>query len=478
MKMKKTALTVMLIMAVLFIIAGFAWAGFEGASNTGYGLDIGAADHGVDNSYFGHDAGHQTTGNDNTFIGYGTGVVNITGSQNTYVGSTAGGNASASDNTFIGYAAGFQNTGSANTIVGSQSGYVSSSSNYNTYIGFQAGHYNDGSSNVFIGNNAGAGTTSYSTSNKLYIANSNTTTPLIYGEFNTPLVKINGSLQVTSGGITFPDGYTQTRALFGSSFDHNTWLGHDAGADLSVGGAYNTFMGEYSGTHTNSGQYNAFFGRSSGGNNTTGSNNTSIGTESGFNNSGSSNVFLGHQAGYSNYGSNNVFIGKSAGQNIDGSNKLVIANSSTTTPLIWGDFSTGVVKINGQFYIVSDERFKKNIEPLHTSLDKVMGLKGVSYEWKEKNGFGRGKDIGFIAQDVEKVIPELVHTDNKGYKSIAYDKITPVLVEAIKEQQKTIAEKSKIIDEQQIALKELKGEMTKLVAEVNKLKSKDMSAQK
>jgi trimeric autotransporter adhesin len=476
--MKKTALAVFGIMAVLLMFAGSAWAGFEGSSNTGYGQDTGNNAGGVANSYFGHYAGYQTTGDHNTFIGSSAGNINTAGSQNTYVGASAGANASASDNTFIGYEAGFQSTGLANTIVGSQAGYVSSSSNYNTYIGYQAGYYNDGGSNVFIGNNAGKGSTSYSTSNKLYIANSNTTTPLIYGEFNTPMVKINGSLQVTSGGITFPDGYTQTRALFGSSFDHNTWLGHDAGADLSIGGAYNTFMGEYSGTHTNSGQYNAFFGRSSGGNNTNGSNNTSIGTEAGFNNSGSSNVFLGHQAGYNNYGSNNVFIGKSAGQNTDGSNKLVIANSSTTTPLIWGDFSTGVVKINGQFYIVSDERFKKNIEPLQTALDKVMNLKGVSYEWKEKKGFGKGKDIGFIAQDVESVIPELVHTDDQGYKSVAYDKITPVLVEAFKEQQKIVADQKNIILKQNALISDLAGQLEILRADVNRLKSKDITAQK
>jgi hypothetical protein len=85
----------------------------------------------------------------------------------------------------------------------------------------------------------------------------------------------------------------------------------------------------------------------------------------------------------------------------------------------------------------SDIRYKKNITPIQTPLQKVTQLKGVNYEWKteeypEKN-FSSGKQIGMIAQDVEKVIPEIVHTDNEGMKSISYDKITAVLVEAIKE---------------------------------------------
>ena len=99
--------------------------------------------------------------------------------------------------------------------------------------------------------------------------------------------------------------------------------------------------------------------------------------------------------------------------------------------------------VNGSAYCTSgtwassDIRYKKNITPIQTPLQKVTQLKGVNYEWKteeypEKN-FSSGKQIGMIAQDVEKVIPEIVHTDNEGMKSISYDKITAVLVEAIKE---------------------------------------------
>ena len=71
-----------------------------------------------------------------------------------------------------------------------------------------------------------------------------------------------------------------------------------------------------------------------------------------------------------------------------------------------------------------------------------MSLRGVQFEWNLEeypdNGFREGKQIGLIAQEVEEVLPELVRTDNDGYKSLEYEKITAVLVEAIKEQQKQI----------------------------------------
>jgi len=103
------------------------------------------------------------------------------------------------------------------------------------------------------------------------------------------------------------------------------------------------------------------------------------------------------------------------------------------------------VQINGKLVFTSDERLKKNIEPLKSSLDKVMHLNGVSYEWKVAETQGKGRDIGLIAQEVESVLPELVHTDSKGYKALSYDRMAPVFVEAIKEQQRVIQEQSELI---------------------------------
>ena len=102
----------------------------------------------------------------------------------------------------------------------------------------------------------------------------------------------------------------------------------------------------------------------------------------------------------------------------------------------------GDAKISGNltaynFPTASDRRFKKDIDILENSLEAVNKLEGVAYYWDTgrhpERGFNTKKQIGFIAQEVEKILPELVMTDAQGYKAVEYAKLTPVLVEAIKE---------------------------------------------
>jgi trimeric autotransporter adhesin len=85
----------------------------------------------------------------------------------------------------------------------------------------------------------------------------------------------------------------------------------------------------------------------------------------------------------------------------------------------------------------SDKRWKKDIHPLNDSLKKISELQGVTYKWRKKDfpqeNFSDGLQIGLIAQDTELVFPEIVTTNNKGYKAISYEKLVPVLVEAIKQ---------------------------------------------
>ena len=82
-------------------------------------------------------------------------------------------------------------------------------------------------------------------------------------------------------------------------------------------------------------------------------------------------------------------------------------------------------------------------------LDKILQLKSVSYDWKKNvEGFkftNQSRQIGFIAQELENVIPEIVSTDSKGFKSVDYSKLTVVLAEAIKEQQSQILQQSLLI---------------------------------
>jgi hypothetical protein len=91
-------------------------------------------------------------------------------------------------------------------------------------------------------------------------------------------------------------------------------------------------------------------------------------------------------------------------------------------------YNSAGVKANS-FVYVSDERLKKDIVPLQSSLENVRSLNGYTFNWKKDNK----ADIGVIAQEVEKVFPQLVHTDPEGYKSVEYGNLVAPLIEAVKE---------------------------------------------
>jgi len=94
----------------------------------------------------------------------------------------------------------------------------------------------------------------------------------------------------------------------------------------------------------------------------------------------------------------------------------------------------------------SDERYKENIKPIESALDKALKLQGVTFDWKESDSILDIKeDIGFIAQDVQKVIPELVRENEDGKLSLRYQGVTPILLEAIKELKAEIEELKKQI---------------------------------
>ena len=88
----------------------------------------------------------------------------------------------------------------------------------------------------------------------------------------------------------------------------------------------------------------------------------------------------------------------------------------------------------------SDLRLKENISPIKNALDKVIKLNGVEFDFKDSNHYGYLKQhqIGLIAQEVEKVIPEVVSTKEDGNLGVSYQHLTAVLIEAIKDQQQQI----------------------------------------
>ena len=84
----------------------------------------------------------------------------------------------------------------------------------------------------------------------------------------------------------------------------------------------------------------------------------------------------------------------------------------------------------------SDIRLKENIQPIQNALEKVESISGNTYDWKE--GYEelhshKGNDIGVIAQEIEAILPQIVTNRDNGYKAVQYEKIVPLLIEAIKE---------------------------------------------
>lgn len=250
----------------------------------------------------------------------------------------------------------------------------------------------------------------------------------------------------------------------------NTFIGRSAAKLCQDGTVSNVMVGDCCGEELG-GNNNTFIGEDAGRKHTTGNENVFIGTNSGYNNIGTGNIFIGYDAG-SHIGNKND------------SNTLMIDNSDTDCPLIYGDFSSDVVTIYGNListnsffcqtnitcnnsifcnscYMLSDQRWKTEIEPLGKSLEAIKKLNGVSYLWNRdkfpEKAFNEGRQIGLIAQDVEKILPEVVNTDKDGYKSIAYSQIVPLLIEAVKSQQQTIEGQQSQIDELKSMVESLVG---------------------
>ena len=117
--------------------------------------------------------------------------------------------------------------------------------------------------------------------------------------------------------------------------------------------------------------------------------------------------------------------------------------------------SPGTIKSNGDVIaFASDKRLKENIINIENPLQKIKQLRGVYFDWKDKTkelGFippTMKNEIGMIAQEVEAVIPQAIDTapfdnsykgtDREKYKTIKYDRLIPLLVECVNEQQKQI----------------------------------------
>lgn len=117
--------------------------------------------------------------------------------------------------------------------------------------------------------------------------------------------------------------------------------------------------------------------------------------------------------------------------------KFIIANGTSSTPKnIFTIDKEGNVTTTGTINGSSDARLKTNINTMTGALDNVLKLRGVTFNWKESSD--NRLHYGFIAQEIEKVFPDLVGTDSNGFKTVNYSGVIPVLTEAIKTQQEEI----------------------------------------
>ena len=119
--------------------------------------------------------------------------------------------------------------------------------------------------------------------------------------------------------------------------------------------------------------------------------------------------------------------------------------TKTETVKVYGNIS-----YTGSISGASDQRYKTSIRNLDGALEKVLSLKPKSYLWDQEghpdNNFSDGLQYGLIAQEVEAIIPELVHTGNDGYKSVNYTQLIPFLIQSVQEQNKEIEALKKELD--------------------------------
>jgi len=476
---------------------------------------------GTENTFSGYQSGQSnTSGSQNYFSGMYSGNSNTTGTQNHFDGYKVGGfNTTGSQNHFSGYFSGFHNsTGMGNFFQGYEAGYNNTTANFNHFSGFKSGYSNStGLGNHFEGFYSGysntTGSQNYFSGQQAGYANTSAS--------QNHFVGFQAGFNNSVGSSNHFEGFGA--GSYNTIGSYNHFSGYKAGYS-NISGSQNYFSGYEAGYSNTLGGLNFFDGNSAGYSHTTGNYNYFSGNEAGYSLvSGSTNTFVGDRAGYyKTSGDGNVFIGFDAGAYEQGSNKLYISNTTTTDPLIYGEFDVPMFRVNGFAHInnispgypalsltgshpriqfdepgitadwsqvgvpsttastakmrflhsiagsqeveifdlfgtgnatlfgtltqASDIRLKKNIAQLSGTLDKINQLKGVSYNWIDKLKDST-EQIGFIAQDVEKVFPQLVKTDDKGYKSVAYTNMVPVLVEAIKEQQKQIEELKKMVEQ-------------------------------
>jgi hypothetical protein len=130
-------------------------------------------------------------------------------------------------------------------------------------------------------------------------------------------------------------------------------------------------------------------------------------------------------------------------QNVGTANNVQFNSLGVNTA---GSGTAGEIRATNEItaYYSSDKRLKENIIPLNNALNKLLRVNGVEFDWTtdhinsrggEDGYFVRKHDVGIIAQEIQEVLPEVVAERTDGYLAVRYEKIVPLLIEAIKELQ-------------------------------------------
>lgn len=379
-----------------------------GAGNTAMGsYALYQVTTGRSNTIIGNSSALNTNGDYNTVLGANSLCYNTTGNRNIAVGSNVlYWNTSGSNNTAIGdNSIAFNSSGSNNTSIGYYAGHGTLGNSYSgcIFLGYQAGYMNTSNNKLYIENSDSQipliggdfSTDQVDINGTIKITGGNPGN----GKILTSDANGHASWEGNPGATELND-LSDAKTIGNSVFigsnsgvsnsgdgNKNTSFGYESLRDITTG-VNNTALGTYALSQATTGQWNTVIGCNSAFNtngdyntvlgaislifNTTGSRNIAVGTKVlYYNTSGDNNTAIGDQAMYNNSSggyntaigcsagrgvegdsfSGCVFLGNSAGQNNTSDNKLYIDNSSTSSPLIGGDFSTNQVDINGTIKI-------------------------------------------------------------------------------------------------------------------------------
>jgi len=234
----------------------------------------------------------------------------------------------------------------------------------------------------------------------------------------------------------------------------NAFFGASAGQSNTTGNL-NAFVGANSGFNSTTGLYNSFFGGSAGTSNTTGSFNTFIGVGADFNSPnpiGDNNTLLGYNTRVNSGVSNSTAIGSGAQATVS---NTVILGTKLETVIVRGKLQVDMLGTGGNVQLClnnsnrlspcsSSLRYKTDLLPFNGGLSLINRLQPISFTWKD----GGIRDLGFGAEEVQKIEPLLVTYNAQGLvEGVKYDRISAVLVNALKEQQQQIARQQGQIEE-------------------------------